>query len=1002
MLGPVEVWSQGGRLPLGGPKPRALLATLLLSHGRVVSTERLVDRVWGEAPPPTARALVQTYVSALRRAIGSDVLETRPPGYVLHAPAVAFDLAVFERLAGEGRDALTAGEPERASAQLRSALDLWRGAPLGGIGDALRADAHRLDELRLGALEDRAAADLALGRTTELLGELPSLVAYAPLRERLRHQLITVLYRVGRRADALATYHEGRRLLADELGIDPGPELRRLYESIIRADPASAAGGREQVREHAPMATPAQLPPQVADFTGHDKAFATLVGGLTDPGPVWLVTGSGGVGKSTLAVQAAHRVASAYPDGQLYASLRGTVGPAALPGEVLGRFLRSLGMPDSAVPDRVEDRIGQFRTLLSGRRVLLVLDDVGDEAQVRPLLPGAATCGVVLTSRSRLAGLSSIARVELDALADDAAVELLARIAGADRVAAEPEAAAEVARHCGGLPLAVRIAGARLATRRHWRVSTLAGRLADEYRRLDELRAGDLEVRATFDLSHHALDAQARTAFARLGLLGVPDFAPWVLAPLLDVPDPMAEEIGERLIDAQLLDVERDPASGQPRYRMHDLLRVYAAEQAEATQTSRERSAALSRVMGGWLWLVTQTTAAQHSGTVQAPTGGTPTRPLSPEAAAFALADPLSWFAAEEVALVAAVERAAAMDLDTPACDLAAALGASAFAVGNRFRQWSRVHTGALAATRRAGNTTGEATLLAGLGQLRYEEDRYTEAERYFRQALPLFETAGDVRGTAVVLAGLGSVDRERGRFVSARDQLTRALDGFRRSDDHAGIGHTARLAASVHLEEGTYPAARALLVESLTAYRRIGSIRGEALTLRTTGLVHRAVGDYRAAADLCAEAGEMFRATGDRLMAAYADQAMAKALVRLGETSGIRTVLSAALRECRDHSDPLGEGLVLRTLGELSLAEGRLDEAARELEAAVRIWQRLGLPLFCARAHRDLAAVHEAAGDPRTAAELRADALRVFAAFGAREHGELSRRTNAGVVPVG
>ncbi|WP_371619446.1 BTAD domain-containing putative transcriptional regulator [Streptomyces sp. NBC_00454] len=1026
LLGPVEVVRGGKQLALGGPKPRTLLAALLLARGRVVSVDRLVDQVWSEEPPSTARALVQTYVSSLRRALRVDgLLETRPPGYALHVPADHLDLALFEDRAAQGRDALLSGDPERAAGLLREALNLWRGNALDGTGGALRSEAQHLAESRWVALEARTAAGLALGRAADLVGELSSLVAELPLRERFRAQLMSALYRTGRQSEALAVYHEGRRSLADELGVDPGPELRRLYELIVRgepdadghrtvsppqpepAQPQPAQSERAQperapaVLVSAALPKPAQLPPAVRGFVGRDQDLAALVEGVGAEEPVWLVSGSGGVGKSALAVHAAHRLARAYPDGQLYVDLRGTLGPPVAPGEAIGGFLRALGTPDADVPEGLDARTARLRSALGGRRMLLVLDDALDETQIRPLLPGNPDCAVVITSRNRLAGLVGPNRIDLGVLCDSAAVELLARTAGTDRVAAEPAAAAELVRLCGNLPLAVRIAGARLATRRHWGLGALVDRLADERRRLDELRAGDLEVRSCFHLSYRALDPQARTAFARLGLLGVPDFAGWVLALLLDVPERVAEEICERLVDSQLLEPPGDfaeaPARGSsPRYRLHDLLRLYACEQAEGSQTAQERTAAMSRVLDGWLALVTCASSAQPSGAVPPQAARTVFPPAFQQAAAVATDNPLAWFAVEERALVAAVEQAAALGLDVAACQLATALAASAFAVGNRFEQWDRVHATALAAARQAGNPAAEAGVLTGLGQLRYEEDRYTDAERYFRQALPLLESAGDARGVAAALSGLGSVNRERGRFAAARDQLTRALRTFQDLGDHAGIGHTARLAASVHLEEGTYPAAHALLTESLAAYRGIGSVRGEALALRTRGLVHRAAGDYRTASDLCAEAGAMFRRLDDRLMAAYADQALVKARIRLGETRGAEGVLAAALRECVEHRDPLGEGLVLRTIGELALAEGDFTAAERHLTAAVRIWEGLDLPLFCARAGRDLADVHEATGDHEAAARRREQVLLVFAEFGAREYAELSARTTA------
>ncbi|MFJ7206965.1 AfsR/SARP family transcriptional regulator [Streptomyces sp. NPDC098789] len=1035
VLGPVEVVREGRPLALGGRKPRTLLAALLLARGRVVSVDRLVEQVWGDDPPSTACTLVQAYVSSLRRALAVDgLLETHPPGYALRVPAEGLDLALFEDRAARGREALLAGDPERAAGLLRGALGLWRGSALDGTGPALRGEAQHLAGLRLTALEARTAADLALGRGAELVGELFSLIAEAPLRERFRAQLMSALHRSGRQADALTVYHEGRRLLAAERGVDPGPDLRRAYDAILRGEPDARHPPDGPARRSGPAPTrptvpdepvppPAQLPAAVRGFVGREREVGALVEGLGADDPVWLVSGSGGVGKSALALHAAHRSARAYPDGQLYVDLRGTLGPSVPPGEVIGGFLRALGTPDAAVPDGLDARTALLRTALDGKRLLLVLDDALDESQIGPLLPGNPDCGVVITSRNRLAGLAGPRRIELGVLSDATAVELLAGTAGPDRIAAEPDAAAEVVRLCGNLPLAVRIAGARLATRKHWGVATLVERLADERRRLDELRAGDLEVRSCFHLSFRTLDQRARTAFARLGLIGVPEFAGWVLALLLDVSEREAETVCERLVDARLLEplapdagaaahhppgpahhppapLPSSPGTGSaavappPRYRLHDLLRLYAREQAEATLTEPERAAAVARLLDGWFALVSCAADAQPSGAVL-PHAARPRFPLAlRQATAVASADPLGWFRAEETALVAAVERAAALGLDEAACRLATALSASAFAVGNRFDAWDRVHATALAAARAAGNSGAEAAVLTGLGQLRYEEDRYTDAERYFHQALPLLESAADARGVAAALSGLGSVNRERGRFAAAREQLTRALRTFTALADHAGIGHTARLAASVHLEEGAYPAAHELLAASLVAYRRIGSVRGEALALRTQGLVHRAAGDYRAAADLCAEAGDMFRLLGDRLMVAYADQALVKARIRLAETRGAADVLAAALRVCVDHRDPLGEGLVLRTTGELALLEGDFAAAEEHLVAAMRIWEGLDLPLFRARAQRDLADVHEATGHHAAAARTRAQALLVFAEFGAREYAELSHRS--------
>lgn len=1039
-----------------------------------MSADALIDALWGEAPPGTARALVQTYVSGLRRSLSAEVIETRPPGYLVPTGAGGVDAAVFERLVETGRRASGAGDHRTAARELGSALDLGRGPALGGIGEALRVEAGRLEEARLTVLEERIAADLAgaPGRENGLVAELTALVGAHPTRERLRGHLMVVLYRSDRQADALAVYEEGRSALADELGIDPGAGLVRLHEAILRADPAllapsgalggsvrspgapdtetrgrardpgardpgtvgTGAGNPGRERRDSPgpgtrgtgspgvrgpggehpgasgrPATgtgagtgadlvptphrPALLPPAIGDFTGRSaqlRALLTALSGPRDAVPVMVVSGPGGVGKSTLAVEAAHQAAADYPDGQLYAELRGFTDAPAPPEEVCARLLRALGEdPPAALAEQVD----LFRSTVAGRRFLLVLDDAGSEAQVRPLLPGSPTCGVVVTSRNRLAGLVGAHRLDLDVLDTERAVELLSKVAGGERIRQEPGAAERIAGLCGGLPLAIRIAGARLAARRHWTPRVLADRLADERRRLDELTVGDLEVRAGVGLSYRALPAPARTALRRLGLLGAPDVASWVVAALLDTPEAEADLVVEQLLDAQLLHFTAIDHAGQPRFRLHDLVRVYAAERAEAEDSGQERSAALGRALGGWLWLTDRVAAAAPSGAVRLDRSPTTAWPLGPEVTGRALADPFAWFEAEALPVAAAVERAAAMDLPALAYEAATAMCSSSYAIGNRFDAWWRTHDAALAAARRSGDRAGEASLLVGLGQLRYEQDRFAEAQEYFRLARELSRELGDVRGGAAALAGLGCAYRELGRLRSAERALTRAVAEFRRLGDTIATGLTCRYAGSVHLELGEYPRASALLDDALVAYRREGSLRGEALTLRSASLVRRALGDYEGAEELSLRALEILRGLGDRLMAAYAVQALAKARIRLGRTAGTAPGLLDALEVCREHHDRFGEGLMLRTLGEHALAEDRPAAAAQRLTAAVAVWDLLDLPLPRARTLRDLATARDAVGDREGAAALRAEALAVFEECEARERREVTAR---------
>ncbi|UUU28374.1 tetratricopeptide repeat protein [Streptomyces sp. DSM 40750] len=588
-----------------------------------------------------------------------------------------------------------------------------------------------------------------------------------------------------------------------------------------------------------------------------------------------------------------------------------------------------------------------------------------------------------------MAGLDGASRTGLDVLDDELGIELLARIAGDGDVRRDPEAARRIVALCGGLPLALRIAGARLATRRHWTPRMLADRLADERRRLDELTVGDLEVRTGLGLSYDALDALGRTALRRLGLLGAPDVAAWTVAALLDLPQTQgtedAEDVVERLIDAQLLHFTGIDRAGQPRFGLHDLVRVYAAERAEAEEPRAERAATLGRALGGWLWLTARATAAGPSGEVVLQNPRT-LWPVGDRAAGQVLADPTGWFEAEAGAIAAAVERAAAMDLHALAREAAVTLCSSAYIVNNRFDSWSRTHEAALAAVRRAEDRTGEALLLIGLGQLRYEQDNFTESMTHYQQAVGLCAELGDARGHAAALAGLGSTYREQGRLQDAARELTRAIDDFRRLDDAAGLGLACRFAGSVHLELGEYATARVLLDESLAAYRRLGSRRGEALALRTYGLLHRALGEYEAAEELSGRSLAILQEFGDRLMSAYAAQARAKARLRLGRTREAAADLAGLLDVCRTYDDRWGEALVRRTLGECALAEGQLTDAETHLTASVTLWETLRLPLPRARTLRTLAELRDRLGDERGAAALRAEAGEVFTAYEAHE----------------
>ncbi|MEU7240912.1 AfsR/SARP family transcriptional regulator [Streptomyces sparsogenes] len=599
VLGPIRVQRGEEPVPTGSPQQRALLAALLLRGGRPATSYELIDAIWGQDPPPSAIAALRTYAFRLRKTLGPDVLVTTPGGYAIRVETGALDADVAAALAAEAEQARQAGNRARARDLLNEALALWDGEPLAGVpGPYAETQCVRFHEWRLSLLESRLDLDLELGHHAEAVSELTALTAQHPFRERLRELLMLALSRGGRQAEALAVYADTRRLLAEELGVDPSRELSDLQQRILYADPELAAPTPTPVTEHtaSPSPRPAQLPASVPDFTGRaafvhelDQQFVTAGG---RPVAVSAIAGIGGVGKTTLAVHLAHTVRHQFPDGQLYVDLQGT-GPApATPETVLGSFLRALGTPETALPDGLEDRAALYRSLLGGRRVLVLLDNARDAAQVRPLLPGTPDCAALVTSRVRMVDLPGAHLLDLDVMSPAEALTLFTRIVGEERVQAERDAALHTVAACGFLPLAIRIAASRLAARRTWTVSVLAHKLADERRRLDELQAGDLAVKATFELGYGQLDPAQARAFRLLGLVDAPDISLPAAAALLDLDPRHAEDLLESLVDASLLD---SVAPG--RYGYQDLVRLYARACAERDEPPEHRDAALSRLL---------------------------------------------------------------------------------------------------------------------------------------------------------------------------------------------------------------------------------------------------------------------------------------------------------------------------------------------------------------------------------------------------------------------
>ncbi|WP_370943378.1 BTAD domain-containing putative transcriptional regulator [Amycolatopsis sp. cg5] len=996
----MEVRDEGKSVGLGGPKPKALLAALLQQSRQVVSIERLITLIWDETPPQSATALVHNYVSLLRRSFASagrdGLLATRAPGYLLNLTPDESDIELFERYLDGARQAERERDFAAAATEYERALGLWRGPAFGGV-DARFARQHAagLDENRLDAEEGLGRCLLATRRSEEVASRLSRLVADHPLREEARGLLMRALYECGRQTEALGVYREGRQLLLDELGVEPGEKLRELHTRILTGDlerPKSPDRTPEKPPRHAVV--PRQLPPDIADFTGRaEQVEAVLRSALASTDrmatPVVVVSGFGGAGKSALAVHVAHLLCDSYRDGQLFADLRGSDRDLGA-GEVLRRFLGALGVTAADLPETLDERVELYRRKVSGRRLVIVLDNARGEHQVRSLLPGDPRCLVIVTSRSRLTGLEGAEPVELGFLGDEVAVEMLGKIIGTERAHADPEAARTIVRLCGGIPLALRAAAAKLQARPHWPLSALAGRLSNERRRLDELAVGDLAIRSSLRLNYAELDELQRRAFHLLTLLDLPDFDSWLAAPLLEISLDDAEDIVEQLVDLRLLEVVGVGPLGRVRYRFHDLVQLFGAEHATEAEPEEAVTAAVTRTLLSWMALVE--VAAKKLPRVTL--GLRPRLDIAVDVDArlieHAERNPTEWFVSETGAVVRTLERAHDLGIDEVTTTLVTSLLSSPFAARNEFGGWQRINEVALAAARQSGRAQAEAVVLAGLGQLFYEKDDFTAALANFEQAARLAETVEDDATLAVAFVGMGTVRRDRADFGQAAKDLANAVEIAERIGDSQVLAAAGYGLGAICSEHGDFEPAVDYFSACVELYRELGDKRGEALARRGLSLCFRARDEPARAVELSRAAEALLLEAGDDLGAMYARQSLAKASIRDGITEGVAELLDSCLRGCGRHGDRFGVALMTRTAGELALATGDLARACELLGDALGKWTELGLPLWQARTLRDLAAA-ESVSQPALADEHWLAAMELFTAAEAREVAELA-----------
>jgi DNA-binding SARP family transcriptional activator len=865
VLGPVEVWEGGDRLAVGGPQQRALLAVLLLNANRMVSVDRLVDCLWGSDPPAAARGLLQGCVAGLRRALPSQRIVTRAPGYLLRVEPEELDLDRFDRLAHE---AASRTDPERAAELLADALALWRGAALDGIDlDAVRTEAVRLEERRLAVWERRIELDLQLGRQAALIPELRTLVREHPLRERLWAQLMLALYRADRRAEALDTYQRLRQTLVEQLGVEPAAAVRELHRTIL-AEPRDRP---------APATTPAQLPAGLTGFTGRAAQLKQLDELLADPAEglaIGVLTGPGGIGKTSLAVHWAHTVRDRFPDGQLYADLRGfqPAGQPADPAEVIHGFLDALGTPPDRMPATAQAQASLYRSLLADRRMLVVLDNASGTDQVRPLLPGSPSCLVLVTSRNHLAGLTATdgARpVPLDLLSESDGYRLLARRLGPARLAAEPAAVERILARCAGLPLALAIVAARAAAQPDFPLAAFAADLSSPAETLDSFgdqQDATLDLRSVFSWSYRALDPQAASLFRLLGLHPGPDLGVAAAASLAGVPPAAIRGALADLVGSSLL---TQAAPG--RYAMHDLLRAYAAE----LTAPGERHDAMARLLDHLLH-----TAHAVDGRLY------PARELielpapAPGAAAIQFTDDQAaaeWMSAELPVLLAAVEWAAGEGIDLHAWRLTWAAGGFLY-YRARWRELAGILQTALGSVTRLRDRAAEARVRRFLGRTYTNLEYFDLAESHLRHALGLFTELRDHGGQAHTHHVIAMLLEKLGRIAEAVPHGYRALALHRALSNESGQADALNQLGWYYTRLGQHRRALELCLDARSIFQRHGNRFGEANTLDSLGHAYHALGEHALAVSCYERAAALFRRLDNRFY-------LAETLDRLGDT---------------------------------------------------------------------------------------------------------------------
>lgn len=967
-----------------GPRQvRTVLAVLLSSPNQPVTTEMLAAELWRGPAPGSSGAVLQGRISTLRKLLCPELparsprqlIRTRQGCYTLMLDDAELDATEFLRLTEAGRKAAAQGDLPQASRHLRAGLALWRGKALQdtGRGPLLSGYAGVLEQHKLAALEQRFEIDIALGDLTGAISGLTEQLTHDPAQENFAALLIEALVAAGRGAAARDVF-ENTRIALDAVGVLPGTRLEQAAGRLLPEPPAvPLAHGGERTRTGqgtagygGGAACPAQVPAQLPDFTGRGELLERIRGELTGRGPRLVVlSGPGGIGKSTLAIRSAHLLRREFGDGQVVADLATEPGQ---PSEVLRRFLLAIGEAEETIPHGFVERQQLWRSRTADATVLVLLDDARDEGQVRALLPAGEECGVLVTSRRRMLGLAGAKTIPVAAFAEQDAWQLLSGIAGRERVVAEPEAARKLLRMCAGLPLAVRIVGAKLAARPHETLVELADRIGAGRSRLAEMRAGDLDVRATIELSYAECAERTRQAFRLLGTVRLPAVSRAAVATLLGVDRATGAEVAESLVEAQLLQVAGRDAFGELRYQLHDLIAEFAEEKSRTEDSEQVRDAALSAMITHYL---------------EAVNAGCGRR------------DPARWCMAEAdnvlVAVYAALERGwweRAWQLADAFAELATVRPGSASA--------RNVTVLAVWAGRCSGDPRAEARSLRRLGELHWQQMKVGSAMRYLSAAAQRYRDLGDQVELARTLVAESDVLAETGRVREARTRLGTAIEVAQAAGDDRTQAAALDELGGVHSDAGEFAAAERCFAEALRLSSGVGDERARVSVLKRLADVLRRAGHYDRAVTLLDEALAMARAAGDAHWEAHALRSLGEVQRFQGDTGKARTSLVRSLElftehghrhavayslrslgdlqaQVREHEqsaeslnrcksmfealgDRRGQAYTLRSLGGLYVRTGRWREAERSLRAALAIFDDLSMPWYSQDAARALA----------------------------------------------